>query len=651
MLNYINKYWCLIVFVVLIALTSCLVIGELTYRHSWGDDFSAYIKQAMHIVDGDIQAYVDFNRFSVENSSRGIGPVAYPWGYPVLLAPIVASYGVKMLALKSIGVASHILFITLFWFLFRKGLPPLLFLFLVAFFALNPVFIDFSDYIASDIPFLFFSMLSIILIQRNIQNIANKPTRSMWWEYSVMGVLIAFASTIRSNGILLLFTLLLSQCFWLSSNLFAITQVDASGAEAVRKKRVLLEDLRRIVPVNIVPYLSFVIFFILWKAIFPSGGEGHTSAIVAKFSFSQFTSQMTSYFLWFSEIFRPFPAPYKHLFFGATIPLALWGIIANFRSHTAFVFIILLNLLLLFIAPFSIDIRYLFPVLPFYLYFTFVGIDQSIKSIPDKFARTAYLCLYCLVFIYLLNSFYSVNRHNLNNLVNKTKDVVDGPFSSTYDEMFDFINANTEFNSIIVFWKPRVMALRTQRQSLVLHRIQFIENSEILKTNPAYLSIVKSVASYRESRSHQLPPNEVQQLLNQGRITRIFDNNGASIYKIDSDFNAQIIEALKPVQSDTAGTSPKRPDGSIAKSATEYINLSLQYYHDGEWEKSIEASIGALNISPGSALAYNNICAAYVQLEDFDGAILACNKALVLKPDFPLARGNLNAAIKQKGSN
>jgi tetratricopeptide (TPR) repeat protein len=105
------------------------------------------------------------------------------------------------------------------------------------------------------------------------------------------------------------------------------------------------------------------------------------------------------------------------------------------------------------------------------------------------------------------------------------------------------------------------------------------------------------------------------------------------------------------VQSDTAETSPKRPDGSIAKSATEYINLSLQHYLDGEWEKCVEAGIGALNINPSSAPAYNNICAAYLQLKDFDRAILACNKALALKPDFPLARGNLNAAIKQKESN
>ena len=93
-----------------------------------------------------------------------------------------------------------------------------------------------------------------------------------------------------------------------------------------------------------------------------------------------------------------------------------------------------------------------------------------------------------------------------------------------------------------------------------------------------------------------------------------------------------------------------RPSG-CSDTAKEYINLSLQHYQDGEWEKCVEASIGALNINPSSALAYNNICAAYVQLKDFDRAILACNKALALRPDFPRARGNLNAAIKKKGSN
>ena len=114
--------------------------------------------------------------------------------------------------------------------------------------------------------------------------------------------------------------------------------------------------------------------------------------------------------------------------------------------------------------------------------------------------------------------------------------------------------------------------------------------------------------------------------------------------------NAQVIEALKPLQSRTPGKPPRGPDGPIPKSATEYINLSLQHYKEGEWEKCIEASIGALNFDPSSAIAYNNICSAYIQLEDFDRAILACNKALALRPDFSRARNNLNQAIKEKES-
>ena len=116
----------------------------------------------------------------------------------------------------------------------------------------------------------------------------------------------------------------------------------------------------------------------------------------------------------------------------------------------------------------------------------------------------------------------------------------------------------------------------------------------------------------------------------------------------EAGINAQVIEALKIVQSNPIGKSPKRPDGPAPKSETKYINLSLQHYQNGEWGKCVEASIGALNFNPGSAIAYNNICAAYIRLEDFDRAILACNKALAIKPDFSRARGNLNAAIKQK---
>jgi hypothetical protein len=59
--------------------------------------------------------------------------------------------------------------------------------------------------------------------------------------------------------------------------------------------------------------------------------------------------------------------------------------------------------------------------------------------------------------------------------------------------------------------------------------------------------------------------------------------------------NTQVIEALKLVPSNDAEKSPKGAEGPIAKSATEYINLSLQHYRDGARENHEHCSPAANN--------------------------------------------------------
>jgi protein O-mannosyl-transferase len=77
-----------------------------------------------------------------------------------------------------------------------------------------------------------------------------------------------------------------------------------------------------------------------------------------------------------------------------------------------------------------------------------------------------------------------------------------------------------------------------------------------------------------------------------------------------------------------------------------YLNLSLAYYQEAQYEKCIDACLKAIKIRPNYAEAYNNICSAYNALGKWQEAINACEKALKLKPDFPLANGNLNYAKK-----
>jgi len=83
-------------------------------------------------------------------------------------------------------------------------------------------------------------------------------------------------------------------------------------------------------------------------------------------------------------------------------------------------------------------------------------------------------------------------------------------------------------------------------------------------------------------------------------------------------------------------------------SSDNYINLSLAYYNQGLYEKSIEACQKAIQLKPDNANAYNNIAASYCELKNWDKAIEACTKALQIDPTHQLATGNLNWAKDEK---
>ncbi|MCK6640238.1 MAG: tetratricopeptide repeat protein [Bacteroidia bacterium] len=90
------------------------------------------------------------------------------------------------------------------------------------------------------------------------------------------------------------------------------------------------------------------------------------------------------------------------------------------------------------------------------------------------------------------------------------------------------------------------------------------------------------------------------------------------------------------------------------KAATEkptpenYVNLSLQYYLDGQYMESALAAEKAAEMKSDYGLAYNNICAAYNKLGQFDKAIEAGQKAVQLLPTDEMSRNNLAEAQRQK---
>jgi len=81
-----------------------------------------------------------------------------------------------------------------------------------------------------------------------------------------------------------------------------------------------------------------------------------------------------------------------------------------------------------------------------------------------------------------------------------------------------------------------------------------------------------------------------------------------------------------------------------------YLNLSLMYYRQSLFMKSIDACKAAIKLNPRFALAYNNMCAAYNMLGMWNEAISAGELAMRLDPNNQLIKNNLAEARKGKAN-
>ncbi len=78
--------------------------------------------------------------------------------------------------------------------------------------------------------------------------------------------------------------------------------------------------------------------------------------------------------------------------------------------------------------------------------------------------------------------------------------------------------------------------------------------------------------------------------------------------------------------------------------AADYVNQSLNYYKQGQYELCIAASVSALVINPNYDLAYNNLCAAYIKLGQWDDAITVGKKGLKISPNNEWLKNNVAQA-------
>ena len=147
---------------ILLIISASLGYASLTSGHNWAySDFASYIMQAKSILALDMDGFIAQNAITILQSDLPVGPVAYPWGYPLLPVPVVALTELSTLSMKLLNTFLFLSFLSTLYFLARKRLQHFDSLALVALFAVNPIFLISQDSILSDIAFLFLSTFAI----------------------------------------------------------------------------------------------------------------------------------------------------------------------------------------------------------------------------------------------------------------------------------------------------------------------------------------------------------------------------------------------------------------------------------------------------------------------------------------------------------
>ncbi|MDQ3191183.1 MAG: glycosyltransferase family 39 protein [Bacteroidota bacterium] len=488
------KWSNLLLLIIILIITGVLSYLTLNAGHDWGDDFALYIRQAQSIINGTQQQCLEDNTFAMDRSSGPTGPYLYPWGFPLILATTYTLSGFNLLAFKFTGIVFFLLSLLLTYFIFKKRSTSNA-LIIVALIGFNPYFISFTDNVLSDFPFLFFSLLSLFLIYK-IVLASNEEYKHFLW-YLFLGFVLFYSFYIRPNGIVILLVLMLTQLIAYSIKI------------NTPKKPFSLKPF--------LPYAGFLLFFITSKVYFPQVKESHLD-FLGRIHLQQITNNIEYYFIELPKVFFGHYQSFNLAFI--LFPFAIIGSLISIKKeyHLHLFFFGTLTLFIIWPDD-SQGLRFIFPLLPIFLYFSFSGISFVNQKINfySRYNGLSIIAGLILIFLFLKQS-YTQAFENVNSL-NK---VVEGPFEAESTEAFNYLQRNSSNEDVIVFFKPRTLNLLISRRSVLIYDFEKIKS-----VNGSHLVLHKHMSDF-----NQVKPDDTR-LNTTSWLKLVFENKYYLIYKIN----------------------------------------------------------------------------------------------------------------------
>lgn len=421
-MQFLKKHITHLWFVLLLCGTLWGAAQAIVPGHVYNGDFSLYIRQAQSIQYGDVQqVFSDMQQMIANSTYQRYSPILYPWGYPLLLFPCVALFGINYIAFKIIGLAC---LLGAFAFLYvhpilSKERFRMTALFILSLLAGNIFYWGFFNSVSSELAFFCFLMFSFWALNK-LYSFKEQSEKHII-QYISLGILLFFTAQIRTEGYFLFLSLATLQ--W-------------------KNKLLKLKYF--------VPYMSAFCIWFVFTLVFPSGYTEHFE------HFKVMTPTNLLHNIW---TFYEYPAqilyiPYSifNLFFWVNILLGMYVSCRKYIAESAY---LVSTILLLICWPYDV-MRYWLSLFPLCFLFFIEGLRFMCMVWEKKIGKwVMYTVISLLIFSVWKISVLSVTSISTYTPENPDVEGVNAK------EMHSFIRANIAPDNWIACGESRSIYLYT----------------------------------------------------------------------------------------------------------------------------------------------------------------------------------------------
>jgi hypothetical protein len=393
--------------------------------HDWGDDFAMYLLHARNLAEG--RPYGDTG-YLYNASYPSLGPRAYPPGFPLLIAPIYACCGLELGPYKALISVVFLLALVVIGLCLAERLPVPYAVGAVAAIGYSPYFWTFRNQILSDIPFLLLVYATLLVIYRAHRG--GTPPRARPGTVILTAALISLAVGTRSAGVVLLATVVLLDVInyrrWGSYSL------------AVFLLSVLLISVRLLVFGDGASYLDGL------PAVSLAGTVAHLAsyAHALRTLWDNGHSRLVSEALWAVSLVA-----------ALVVYLISWR-----RAPRVFEVFATLYVALIAVWPYGQRMRFLIPLAPLYAGYVAEAVYRASFAWPRLGLGPAPAVAGVLVLALSYAGAYGAARQTQPS---------SGVAAAESVAMFAFVRQRTGAGDVLLFRKPRALALFTGRPATV----------------------------------------------------------------------------------------------------------------------------------------------------------------------------------------